>query len=208
MINLQEAGQHYELGDGSLYTKLQRKTPEAMLVRYHRWVFEYNKEQSVLALWEWIIQESEFQTIATETVCSLSGKSTKPPSHPAPRNGNQRTFFGQAKVGRNWQKIPCQDCGKNHGIWNCPEFNRRRVADRWNVDKHNQLCYRCLAQGHQGKTCPRSRPCRQDGCTDLHHRLLHKQKEIKQKPTLVEETELKRTVDKTSNNGQNDVELL
>ena len=30
MIILQEAGQHYELGDGSLYTKLQRKITEAM----------------------------------------------------------------------------------------------------------------------------------------------------------------------------------
>ena len=130
MINLQEAGQHYELGDGSLYTKLQRKIPETMLARYHRWVFEYNKEESVLALREWIIQESEFQTIATETVRGLSGKSTKPPSRPAPRYGNQRTFFGEAKVGRNSQKIPYQDCGMNHGIWNCPEFNRRRVADR------------------------------------------------------------------------------
>ena len=138
----------------------------------------------------------------------LSGKSTKPPSRLAPRYGNQRTFFGEAKVGRNSQKMPCQDGGKNHGIWNCPEFNRRRVADRWNVAKHNQLRYRCLTQGHQGKTCPRSRPCGQDMCTDLHHRLLHKQKETKQKPTFVEETELKRTVDKTSNNGQKDVELL
>ena len=39
--------------------------------------------------------------------------------------------------------------------------------------KHNQLCFRCLAQGHQGKACPRSRQCGKDGCTDLHHRLLH-----------------------------------
>ena len=39
MINLQKAGQHYELGDGSLYIKLQRKIPEAMLARYHRWIF-------------------------------------------------------------------------------------------------------------------------------------------------------------------------
>ena len=89
MINLQEASQHYELGDGSLYTKLQCKIPEAMLARYHRWVFEYNKEESVLALREWIIQELEFQTIATETDRGLSGKSTKPPSCPAPRYGNQ-----------------------------------------------------------------------------------------------------------------------
>ena len=72
MINLEEAGQHYELGDGSLYTKLQCKVPEEMLARYHRWIFEHNKEESVLALREWIIQESEFQTIATETVRGFS----------------------------------------------------------------------------------------------------------------------------------------
>ena len=40
IINLQEAGQDHELGDGSLYTKLQRKLSEPMLARYHRWVFE------------------------------------------------------------------------------------------------------------------------------------------------------------------------
>ena len=39
MINLQEARQHHKLGFGSLYAKLQRKIPESMLARYHRWVF-------------------------------------------------------------------------------------------------------------------------------------------------------------------------
>ena len=36
IIDLQEAGQYQELGDGSLYNKLQRKLPEAMLAQYHR----------------------------------------------------------------------------------------------------------------------------------------------------------------------------
>ena len=98
MINLKEACQHCELGDGSHYTKLQRKIPEAMLARYHRWVFEYGKEESVLALREWIIQESEFQTIATETVRSLSSKSAKPSSRQVPRFGNQRTFLAKQSL--------------------------------------------------------------------------------------------------------------
>ena len=174
MINLQEAGQHHELGVGSLYAKLQRKIPEAMLARYHRWVFEYNKEESVLALREWILQESEFQTIATEAVRGVKGKSTRPPSRPTSRQGNQRTFFSEAESGRNTKKAPCLDCGKNHGIWNCSDFKQKKVTDRLNFAKHNQLCFRCLGQDHQGKTCPRSRQCGQDGCTDLHHRLLHK----------------------------------
>ena len=81
----------------------------------------------------------------------------------------------------------------NQGIWNCPEFNRRRVADRWKVAKQNQLCYRCLAQGYQGNACPRSRPCGLDGCTDLHHRLLHKEKHTKQLSVSLDNNDLKRT---------------
>ena len=69
--------------------------------------------------------------------------------------------------------MPCLDCRKDHGIWSCPKLNRRKVADSLNFAKHNQLCFQCLAQGHQGKACPLSRQCGKDGCTDLHHRLLH-----------------------------------
>ena len=75
--------------------------------------------------------------------------------------------------------MPCVDCGKNHGVWTCPDFKRRKVADRWNIAKQNELCYRCLGQGHQGKTCPRSRTCGIDCCTDHHHKLLHKQGSLK-----------------------------
>ena len=98
MINLQEAGQQHELGEGSLYAKLQRKIPEAMLAKYNRWVFEYGKEESVIALREWIIQESEFQTMATEAVRGLSGKSAKPPSRPTPRHGNQGHFSAKQSL--------------------------------------------------------------------------------------------------------------
>ena len=35
------------------------------------------------------------------------------------------------------------------------------------------LCFHCLAKGHPGKSCPRSRQCGQNGCQESHHRLLH-----------------------------------
>lgn len=60
IINLKEAGQHHELGDGSLYIKLQRKLPETMLACYNRWIFENSLTESVLTLRTWVIQESEF----------------------------------------------------------------------------------------------------------------------------------------------------
>ena len=74
IINLKEAGQHVELGNGSLYNKLQRKLPEAMLARYDSWVFENSHPESMTTLRTWVIQESEFLTIASETVRGLTSK--------------------------------------------------------------------------------------------------------------------------------------
>ena len=135
MINLQEAGHHHELGDGSLYNKLQRKIPEAMLARYQRWLFEHNKEESVVSLRTWILQEAEFQTVASEKVRGVTGKLSDTPTRSTPRQSSQRTFFGEAKGGQKSQKSRCPECEKQHGIWVCPEFIHRSVQDRWSTAK-------------------------------------------------------------------------
>ena len=36
-----------------------------------------------------------------------------------------------------------------------------------------RLCFRCLGSFHQGRACPRSRPCNINGCAKNHHNLLH-----------------------------------
>ena len=76
IINLKETNQHHELGNGSLYAKLQRKLPQIMLASYRRWIFENNVSESVGSLRRWVIQESEFQTEAAETVYGVSGRDT------------------------------------------------------------------------------------------------------------------------------------
>ena len=72
VINVKEAGRTEDLGDGSLYLKLQKKMTEPMLVRYHRWVWENYKSESVETLRDWVLQESQFQTIAYETIKGLT----------------------------------------------------------------------------------------------------------------------------------------
>ena len=93
-----------------------------MLARYHRLMFENNKDESVIALRTWILQEAEFQTMAIETVRGLMGKFAEAYTRPAAKYGNQRTFSGETKEGRKTQNILCLECGKHHGIWNCQEF--------------------------------------------------------------------------------------
>ena len=60
IINLEEAGDNQDLGDGSLYIQLQKKLPQSLLARYHRLLFENNMTESVVALQTWVLQESNF----------------------------------------------------------------------------------------------------------------------------------------------------
>ena len=131
LINLKEAGQDQELGDGSLYTKLQRKLSESMLARYHRWVFENNVTESVIALRQWVVQEAEFQTIASETMYGIAGKGdNQQPTDSSPRDRNQRTFFGESVSDRESEKLKCQVCGGPHMIWRCRTFANKPPSER------------------------------------------------------------------------------
>ena len=193
---MKEAGLHHELQDGSLYTKLQSKLPESLLAGYHRWVFENSAAGSVLTLRTWVIQEPEFQTVATETVYELTGQSSNQASQPFYRNNNQGAFFGEtAEEGRLGKSIECQLCKEPHKIWNCQHFADKSVTERWNFAKLIQLCYLCLGEWHVGKKCRRSGQCGYEGCQELHHKLLHRQRYqldiTEQRPSSYHYTELK-----------------
>ena len=147
-----------------------------MLARYHRWIFENGQTESVLSLRSWIIQESEFQTIASETVRGFNGDNEyTQTTRPVPRYRNQRTLFGETGNNRGQSTSPCQVCDKQHKIWSCNDFILKSVPERWNIARKFQLCYRCLGDTHYGKTCTRSRQCGIDACRQLHHRLLHQE---------------------------------
>ena len=151
-----------------------------MLTQYNRWIFE--KDEPFMTLRTWVLREAEFRTIASETFHGFTGRmANNIPARSVPRYGNQRAFFGEIKDKRSLPKLICRECGKQHVIGNCRIFAQRSVRDRWNIAKRLQLCYRCLGEEHQGKSCPRSRTFGLDGCVDMQHRLLHKQKTVEQR---------------------------
>ena len=81
ILNRREVGRQEELGNGSFCVKLQQTIPtESILCQCHRWIRENYETESVESLHKRIIQESEFQTIATETTfelcCSNNEKET------------------------------------------------------------------------------------------------------------------------------------
>ena len=63
IINLMESRRYDELGNGSMYIKLQKKIRQILLSQYHRWLYEKDKVESVQTLREWVIQDAEFQVL-------------------------------------------------------------------------------------------------------------------------------------------------
>ena len=66
VVNLLEAGLHEELENESLSIKLLKKLLETLLTQYNRWIFENQTRECPDTQKKWIIQESEFCTVARE----------------------------------------------------------------------------------------------------------------------------------------------
>ena len=200
VVNVKEAGRHDELGNGSLYLSLCKKLTEGMLAQYHRWIYENGRWQSVETLREFIIQESEFQTVASETIRGLSKRGNK--------KDNGLTFFGNTKQSSGNQRkvgfLPCKVCSGHHGVWRCKKFKAMSLPERWAAAKSLKLCYRCLGGDHSGEACVRSRICGINSCKKTHNRLLHRNPVPSERSDQVNSRDQRETVQGPSDDTQPD----
>ena len=190
VVNLLVGGRHEELGNGSLYVKLLKKLPETLLTQYNRWIFENQRRECVETLKTWVIQESEFYTVARETVYGVSSERRSGGTSFA--GDKKTTFFGATEDGQPVSRFQvgkpgftrftgekygkqrlCKVCNGKHGVWACDAFRNMDMRQRWNVAKQFKLCFRCLGDDHNGNQCIRSRVCDIHGCQETHSRLLH-----------------------------------
>ena len=44
---------------------------------------------------------------------------------------------------------------RSHPLLKCEAFKKQSVNGRWQTVKRFGLCFRCLADNHHGKSCPR-----------------------------------------------------
>ena len=58
ILRFTDAKKSEELGKGIIYITLQKKLPTQILTNYQRWIYEANKEESVLALKEYVMKKS------------------------------------------------------------------------------------------------------------------------------------------------------
>ena len=171
VVNLKDANQEAELGNGSLYITLQRKFNKELLSKYKQSVSDNHRTENVSMLREFIDRESEFLTTASETISGVLKESPKKERN-SPTAGSS-FVTRDSPLDKKKPSQACKVCNGQHGIWSCESFKRMTVPKRWEVAKGCKLCFRCLADGHRGEECFKSRVCVLNGCRSYHHRMLH-----------------------------------
>ena len=118
-----------------------------MLTRYHRWIYENYKIESVEVLRECVIQETEFQTKTVETIQGLSRK------HDVGSNTREipYTFFGKQNHGTGSEPSTtkfriCKLCNKSYGIWTCSEFKAMEIPTRQEYAKNRNYALDVLVR--------------------------------------------------------------
>ncbi|XP_036347027.1 uncharacterized protein LOC118756368, partial [Rhagoletis pomonella] len=77
----------------------------------------------------------------------------------------------------------CLCCKQSHVITSCRKFASLDCAAKWSLVKQHRLCFGCLQMGHGLSNCRRRKACAINGCTRMHHQLLHQDCRTLSEPT-------------------------
>ncbi|CAB4000761.1 transcription factor COE1 [Paramuricea clavata] len=102
--------------------------------------------------------------------------SLKPPKYD-PRKGEarERHRINAAQRNEHSKALKCYVCNEDHKVIECPTLADSTVPERFNLAREARLCFSCLNKGHMMRDCRLKKKCEKNGCTRLHHQLLHEE---------------------------------
>ena len=200
--NMKTGRQRAELGDGTLYMTLQQKMSEKMITRFNRWLVAEDREESVIALRDFVETEAEHMVKAMELKTGVGKGRSKRQTEAKTHTGvaeNKENKGKKKNVYKGKKKFQpkCRLCDGDHGLWACPDFEALDIDSKWDKAKEVGVCYRCLNINHTGNNCTMAKTCNIDGCQWKHHRLLHNPRATtrKREPVKPEEAPVKSKAD-------------
>ena len=167
VAKLEDNDQHQELtGVSALYISVQQKLPESLLVSYQEWLHRKTRKDGLTTFSKWL-QKQVVYRMDVEEVKERTKKKKEDSVE------SKKTKKGAAHNTTTKPSPKCALCHGPHKITSCKKWGETSVKDRWEVAKENDLCYRCLSSGHQGKNCLENNRCGINDCKDTHHFHLH-----------------------------------
>ena len=167
VVKLEDSNQHQELaGIFSLYIAVQQKLPSSLLIAYQEWLHRKPREDGLSVLSKWLLK----QVVYRMDVEGIKEKKK------AKDNTESKKHKREKGAVHNVTREPtpkCVVCHGPHQVTSCKNWGETSIVTRWEIAKRNELCYRCLRTGRQGKNCPENNCCGISDCKGTHHFHLH-----------------------------------
>ena len=138
-VKLEDSDQHQELaGVSSLYIAVQQKLPGS-LIAYQEWFHRKSRKDGLSVFSKWL-QKQVVYRMDIEEVKERTKKKTE---------DNIESKKHKREKGRvhNVTREPtpkCAVCHRPHQVTSCKNWGETYIANRWEIAKRNELCYRCL----------------------------------------------------------------
>ena len=126
-------------------------------------------------------QKATFATVAAapaaRALVAQADGGARPKSNPQqqkqPQQKSQRKPREQAIKETGIDYKNCAMCEDAHDMSTCKAFTSKPLQDRWAVIKDKRCCFSCLKRGHSKWQCHSKVACKENGCNQQHHSLLH-----------------------------------
>lgn len=165
VAKLEDHGYRRELtGVSTLYTAVQSKIPETILVMYQQWAHDNCQTDGLSTFVKWLAQHVIFKTEAEET-----RRKRREPRGESSSGGKKSSY--QSTAAKSVRGCPL--CQEDHRVTECKRWKEAKVTERWRIAKEKRLCFRCLKLGHAGQQCRSNNRCTMEGCSGTHHFHLH-----------------------------------
>ena len=164
----------HHLANPMLLSELVSKLPVARQMQWAEKCILLERTATILDFSTWLSTLRRLANMVNDSLpSSSSGQSNQPPRNRQHTQNHPPTTRKFAGVSVAPPKCPiCQkDCTAVH---ECKLFLSLPVDERWKRVKSLKHCFSCLKGGHQVQQCFfKSKLCGTNGCTRVHHKLLH-----------------------------------
>ena len=169
VVKLEDSHQHKELaGVSALYIAVQQKLPGSLLIAYQDWLHRKPRKDGLSVVSKWL-QKQVVYRMDVEEVKERTKKKTED-------NIESKKHKREKGAVHNVTREPtpgCVVCHGPHQVASCKNWREASIPNRWEIAQKNELCYRCLRSGHQGKNCLENNRCGINDCKGTHHFHLH-----------------------------------
>lgn len=157
----------HQLSNPTLLNELVIKLPMSIRISWSTHSITLPGHPTILEFSEWIEKLADsIDRVPTGNAVSIQSSDRKPPTKKA-------SVMYASEASSDHKPPTCVQCKGEHFIFNCQNFMKLSTDARWTAVKEKRLCFSCLKSNHSTKNCRRRKSCGQDGCTRIHHQLLH-----------------------------------